>query len=281
MEEGYLIDRAKQTQISPHVKLQLTKISDLFTTPNIPPTIRTFINFFLFDIPGDNMVDYGWSFSRAVEDWKKILIGAVIGLIPIVNLIYAGYLLRVAKTAHGKKKLPEWDQWVDDFVNGLKVLVVGIVYAIPLIIVAVIFVKSLLAGAVSTMMEMASEGGTSNLSDVSGLFDVGFTGVLVIFVLGLLIALLQPAAVLRMAFHGNSLGEAFKFGEVFRRVFTGEYIVTWIIVVIVTWIIGLIGSMLGGFIGAKTFILLGSFITSIFYVIIGFFGYSAFGQLKY
>lgn len=84
----------------------------------------------------------GRSFSFAFQDpaWlRKILILAVMFLIPIVGwLIIGGYLLRLLKNAiEGvPNPLPEWDNWGGDFAGGLKLLVVGFVWGIPLWIIS-------------------------------------------------------------------------------------------------------------------------------------------------
>ena len=71
---------------------------------------------------------------------KKCAIGAVLSIIPIVNFLVLGYLYQVF--ALGKKgrelKLPEWDDLKGLFLDGLRFLVVGIIFAgLPLGLVAV------------------------------------------------------------------------------------------------------------------------------------------------
>ena len=88
-------------------------------------------------------MDIGKSFSYVFddEDWvKKVAIGGVISIIPIVNFIAVGYSLRALKNvAEGKERpLPEWDEWGDDWVKGLMVTLAGFIYAIPLIALSII-----------------------------------------------------------------------------------------------------------------------------------------------
>jgi hypothetical protein len=49
------------------------------------------------------MVDYTVSIKRPFSDFKKLLIGIVLSIIPIVNFIALGYQLNCAKTAMKKK----------------------------------------------------------------------------------------------------------------------------------------------------------------------------------
>ena len=80
------------------------------------------------------------AFKFAFKDrsWiLKIIIGGVLGLIPIVNLIFLiGYSLAVLKDSVDNKPsvLPEWTDWTDFAKNGLSGLLVLIVYALPLIV---------------------------------------------------------------------------------------------------------------------------------------------------
>jgi hypothetical protein len=87
---------------------------------------------------GETSMNIGRAFSFTFQDsaWiKKILILAVLFLIPIVGwLIIAGYVLRLLKNVIDgvPNPLPEWDNWGGDFAGGLKVLVVGLLWGIPL-----------------------------------------------------------------------------------------------------------------------------------------------------
>ena len=63
-------------------------------------------------------VDYGAAISRPFEDIKKLIIGCLLNIIPIVNFLAMGYVFDAAKMTLGKKKgLPEWDNWGDLFMK--------------------------------------------------------------------------------------------------------------------------------------------------------------------
>ena len=97
-----------------------------------------------------------------LQDWKKILILGIIllisstlvdmagfvqnnieiGLIIIVGLLMVlfvyGYSLRIISSSlAGQNKLPAINDWINMFISGVKVIVVGIVYFIPIILVVV------------------------------------------------------------------------------------------------------------------------------------------------
>ncbi len=71
----------------------------------------------------------------------KIVIGGVLGLIPIVNLIFLiGYSYSVLKDSVDNKPavLPEWSNWIEYAKNGLTGLLILIVWGIPLILLGIL-----------------------------------------------------------------------------------------------------------------------------------------------
>jgi hypothetical protein len=104
--------------------------------------------------------------GRAVQYWmsdpnwiKKVLIGGLISLIPIAGaLIVAGFYVRTVQQVQGGSDagLPEWGQWGDDLVRGLKLVGIVIVWMLPLIAIsiftAMIGVVSETAGSLAGLM---------------------------------------------------------------------------------------------------------------------------------
>src|SRR3989338_4257009 len=91
------------------------------------------------------MADFSTAFKKPFGDIKKLLIGCLLNLIPIVNLFATGYFFQVAKNTMAKKKdLPEWKDWKDLFVNGCLVALATVLYAIPAIIVGLVVMGSAL-----------------------------------------------------------------------------------------------------------------------------------------
>jgi hypothetical protein len=97
-----------------------------------------------------------------LQDWKKILLlgiillisstlvdlaifvqnNIIIGIITIVGLLLVlfvyGYSLRIINSSlAGNTELPDMNNWINMFISGVKVLIVGIVYFIPIILVVV------------------------------------------------------------------------------------------------------------------------------------------------
>ncbi|MCC6703300.1 MAG: DUF4013 domain-containing protein [Thermomicrobiales bacterium] len=106
-------------------------------------------------------MNIGQAFSFTFQDpaWiRKILILAVLFFIPIIGwLIIGGYLLRLLRNVINgdPQPLPEWDDWGGDIAGGLKALVVGFIWGIPLWIITGVlnsgdsFLLSLISSLVS------------------------------------------------------------------------------------------------------------------------------------
>jgi hypothetical protein len=69
--------------------------------------------------------------------WPKLLIGSLVMLIPIANIFAFGYLYRTTALVKSGAPFiyPDWDRWRDLFIDGLKFLVLALVWlGIPIFI---------------------------------------------------------------------------------------------------------------------------------------------------
>lgn len=194
------------------------------------------------------MVNYGEAFKRPFQDIKKLLIGIVLYIIPIVNFLAVGYQLFCAKSAMKKDyKLPEWQNWGDLFVKGILSLIIGLIYAIPLIIIAMFVVGT----AIFTYFDQGME------SIMTLVATLGI-GIIIFLIIALLTFYITPMAIVSYVTNFN-FGDAFKFNLVFKKAFTGNYFVVWILMavygIIATTILSLIpfvGGAIAGFIVGVT-----------------------------
>ncbi|MGE0065005.1 MAG: DUF4013 domain-containing protein [Methanobacteriales archaeon] len=145
---------------------------------------------------------------------KVVTLGALIilsGFILPMFLVY-GYWLRVLKaTIAGFDELPDFDEWGGMFIDGLKVLVIGIVY----MIIPMIF---LVAGILSISI---------NPTDPT----FGIISIVIGVILAIIFALVEQIAIAHMAFN-DRLGAAFQIGEILNVISE----ITWTKYII--WIIG-------------------------------------------
>ena len=173
------------------------------------------------------------------SNWGKVLILGVICIASIlvipIFLVY-GYVFRIIKaTLAGMDELPEFDEIGDMFIDGLKILVVGIVYAIPVWIIATII--GLITGT--------GMGTTSTSLDPTMMWAVLGSSIVFIIV-ALIVGLVEIMAIVNMAYYNGELGAAFRFSEILDRIAQigwGKYIVTYIVIAVIAFIGFLIGML--------------------------------------
>lgn len=188
-------------------------------------------------------MDIGEIVSDAIkypsQKWGKIIILGIILIIPIVNFIGLGYLFRVLKaTFAGIDDVPEFDEAGELFIDGLKILVVGFVYAIPVFII----------GAIISLIFGVSAGSTVSSFDMFAIL----AGSLVYVILAIIIGLIESIAIANMALYEGELGAAFKFSEVMDRISAigwGKYIIWYIVMIL----IGIIAYLVAAGISILTF----------------------------
>ncbi len=171
----------------------------------------------------------GEAIKRPFTDFKKLVIGIILSIIPIINLFSLGYVMECAKSANKKDfELPKWKNFGDLFVNGFFVTLICAIYAIPLILYGIwIFGMTILKVIF-----------TSTLPQVT-LSPIPFIAWLFLLIITIYVT---PAAILSFVFNKN-LRSAFKIRKIFDKTFTKKYFKTWIKATIVFFAIIII---LGG-----------------------------------
>jgi len=181
-------------------------------------------------------MDLGKSFSFVFEDeqWlKKLLIGGVVSIVPILNLAAVGYMLRTLRNvaAGEQHPLPEWDDLGGDWVKGLVTTVAGFVYALPILVLMV----PLMVLAIVADQNGGEAGGV--------LAMVGMWCLVLPF--SLLLSAWIPAATARYAVDGDSAA-FFRFGEIWGliRRNLGSYVIALLIYMLVAPIASTVGMFI-------------------------------------
>ncbi len=190
-----------------------------------------------------------FTYPQQDPDWlKKFIIAGALYLVPIVGqLLVAGYALEITRRVieNNPRLMPEWGDWGALFRKGLNVFVVGLVYALPVILLA------LCAWVPSFALGLTSSSDNSNagiLGAVAGIVGICFG--LLILVYAIFLGVTVPAALGRVAATGE-LGSAFRFGEVVALV--RSKLTTYLIVMLVSGLAASVLASLGTiacFIGA-------------------------------
>ncbi len=186
-------------------------------------------------------MDIGEIISDSIKypssNWGKVLILGVIMIASILIVpifLLMGYIFRIIKaTLAGLDELPEFDEIGEMFVDGLKVFVVAIIYAIPVYIIALII--GALLGSSTT---------AASISINPYMLWAFVIGYIVYIIVAVIVGLIEVIAIANMAYYDGDLGAAFSFSEILdyiARIGWGKYIVTYIVIAIVAFIGFLIG----------------------------------------
>jgi hypothetical protein len=178
-------------------------------------------------------MDFGQMLSESYEYTKEALWGKwekwiLLIISAIIFPLLLGYGMEVMR---GKKPAPPLENWGKLFIDGLKLFLVEIVYAIPIIILALVLV------------------GVSILSFISGEPRIVFAaigafivGIIVIAIVAILIGLVATMGYVRLS-RTNRMIEAFNFEAITEHVGKigwGTYFVALLVMVIVIGVVEVI-----------------------------------------
>ena len=176
----------------------------------------------------------GESFEYAKEavvgkwnKWLMLIIATILLALPLM-----GYAMKVLR---GEKPAPEVDDWGTLFIDGIKYLIVSLIYALPIIIVWILVLGASAAAIMS-----------GNYSAMMAAFGAMALGVLVMFVLGVIIAVFEIIGIVRFARTG-SIGEAFNISAILatiNKIGWVPYIIALIVLMIVGIVVGIIIGIL-------------------------------------
>lgn len=194
--------------------------------------------------PIGGIMDIGKSISFVFEDeqWlQKVLIGGlillatifffwtVIGLFIGIGLLM-GYGVDVLKNVRrgDPHPLPEWDNWGDKIVKGIKLMFIFFIWAIPVVIVLI----------PTTLLGSLTDPNDSGV--LVGLLITCLSCLMVLY--SIILTVLSPAIIIKFA-ENERVVDAFDFAEIFS--FTRENIGEIIIAVLVLWAVQIVASIVG------------------------------------
>ena len=179
-----------------------------------------------------NMVGESFEYAKeaVVGKWNKwvMLIIATI----LLGLPLMGYAMKVLR---GEKPAPEVDDWGTLFMDGIKYLIVMIIYMIPAMIVLFVFVG---ASALAAM----SNNPTAAMAAIGGML----IGLLLFAVIALITSIFALIGAVRFARTG-SIGEAFNFAAILAtigKIGWVPYIIALVVYIVVAVIYSIIVSII-------------------------------------
>lgn len=197
-------------------------------------------------------IDYGKAIERPFTNVKRLVIGILLSIIPIVSFITIGYFLNCARTAmKNDYTLPEWKEILNLFVKGILAIIIIMIYMLPALILFIIGIITLFVGGVTSLLTDPTQLIPSLLLSAP-IFIVA----LILFIIA---GYIGASALVNYSIDFK-FKDAFKLKKVMKKAFTGKYFVVWILMLLYTIIISLIfgyvpmiGRAISGFIVGVTF----------------------------
>ena len=192
------------------------------------------------------MIDFSRSIKHPFEDpaWaKKLGIGALVNLVPILNFASAGYLVAHLRNVSRNQDapLPDWNNLSDYFADGLKQFVVGLVYASPLLLLTCVVYGAFFAIALTG----GSESGRNMDAAMNRAMEQFGPAFICLFcligLLSLVYGFLSPAITIQFARTG-SIGACLRFGEVFDiiRQRSKDYILAFVVPIAIAFALSMV-----------------------------------------
>ena len=195
-----------------------------------------------------NTMEYGAAFTYPQQDadWlKKWLIMAFIPLIPVVGgFLVLGYMVEIMRRViKGETPvLPEWTDFGEYLKKGFMGFVVALVYALPVIILA-LCMYAVQFGIALAAGNADSDSTVQMLGTATSVISVCFGCLIFLFALAL--AVLLPAALGRFAATGE-MGAGLRLGEVFNlvRAKPAVYIIVALLASLATSVLMSVGTII-------------------------------------
>ncbi len=185
--------------------------------------------------------------------WVLLLVSLII--FPFI----LGYIVRIYR---GAKPAPELEQWGSLFVDGLKLFVIQIIYALPVILLLIaaflpVFSSLMAAGIVTQDTSVMTDEQIEQLlvanPDIMSSLGTMVLLLLLAIVLGILIGIFSFTGLVRFSRTG-SIGEAFNFSAILatiRKIGWINYLIALIVLFVVTIFVTILfeGIMIIPFLG--------------------------------
>ena len=186
-------------------------------------------------------MDIGRSFTYITEDqeWvRKLLIGALITLIPVVGMFYAfGYMIEIIRNTIQGREIPlpdPMEEFGGKIAKGLMMWVISFIYALPIIVLVFCSQTGAVLPAVAQDMDVEI------LSIIMFSF-MGCFGCLTLLY-GIFMSLITPYAFAMYAESGQ-FGDAFKFAKIFDML--KKNLGPTFIALLIIWLVSFVASLVG------------------------------------
>jgi hypothetical protein len=180
-------------------------------------------------------MDVGKAFTYWYKDPKwttKLLLGALISIVPILNFAWAGYTNEIIRrvTRDDSDPLPNWDDLGKFFMQGLILVIAGLIYALPIVLLSLIYIPIVLS----------TEGIDSDTASAL-LSGTGLILACCMTLYGVLLSFFLPAMQVNYS-RKETFGACFAIGEITKLVTAnfGNYFIAWLAYIVFGFIVGAI-----------------------------------------
>jgi hypothetical protein len=160
---------------------------------------------------------------------SKILVGALVGLVPILNFATAGYAVQTTRNIRDDQSpLPGWSNNLGKFFSeGLKLFVIGILYSIPLWILSLITIP----------LFSSDSGAAIAIGVLIGLVELVFALLLIFWFQGIIVNFANV----------GTIGSGFQFGKIWAIISQnmGRMLVTVGVAILASVLVGIVAGILG------------------------------------
>jgi hypothetical protein len=175
----------------------------------------------------DSLVHDSFSYTREAL-WERWVRWFRLFLAYIIFPVFMGYTVRIYR---GDDPAPELRDWLALFIDGMKLIIIGLVYMIPVLVL-------LIAAILMSLPFIAEVFANFSVRSILALIAVAGTELLVILVMWLVLMLASTIGVIRFARTGK-MGEAFHAGAILediRAIGWGNYLLA----LTILWLISMI-----------------------------------------
>jgi hypothetical protein len=194
-------------------------------------------------------MDFNRAFRYILDDkdWlSKIGLGLVIMIVPVLNFAWTGYLVQIIRNVRDNETivLPTWDNLGKKFMDGLMLVLAGLIYALPILLVAC------LPLAIIVIPAVISQGQGSLNALMTGSMVVTSCLLCLGVLYGLALSIFMPVVQIFYAREGT-FASCFKIREIFQTItrHAGPFFTIWLVSLGVSLGVGLATGIVGGILG--------------------------------
>lgn len=170
--------------------------------------------------------------------WLLLVVATILLCLPLF-----GYTLKVYR---GEKPAPEVTGWGTLFVDGIKYVIVSLVWFIPLLVILIVLIVAAFV-PYSTVTTVSGSGSLSPSGDPALLLGALGVSLMVVLIVGFFTVVLSTIGIIRFARTG-SIGEAFNIREILtmiRKIGWVTYISSLVVLFIAVIVVEIVLTLLG------------------------------------